>query len=214
MGKTIRDLTEKEGHTISDIFDSKNEFLKADKCEADVLIEFSLPSLATAHISQALALKTPIVVGTTGWNAEKETVFKEVLDAKGALFHASNFSIGVNLFFELNKQLAKWVKPEGYALQLHEIHHTEKLDAPSGTAITTLEKIHESFPEAQCEITHERLPNVPGTHVVKWENQIDEITLEHKAKNRSGFALGAIRAAEFLVNKTGVFSMEDLLNSK
>ena len=211
MGKTIEALAVQAGHEVVEKYNSQNPFLEANQCNADVLIEFTLPKFAVSHIEKALELNVPIVVGTTGWNDQEASVKKQVEESNGSLFYASNFSIGVHLFFEINKQLSAWMKREDYRLGVHEIHHTEKLDAPSGTALTLLNKIQETNAGAACEITHDRIENVPGTHIVRWENEIDEITLEHKAKNRNGFAMGSIRAAEFLHNKKGVFGMEDLL---
>lgn len=227
MGKTIERLAIERGHTISEKFSTKHPFLENKKVNADVAIEFTEPNLVVDHIKHSNNIGLPIVVGTTAWYDQFEFVKKHVEETNGSLFYATNFSLGVNLFFKANQFLAKLMNsyPE-YTCTIEEIHHTEKKDAPSGTAITTAEGIikehdkylnwsliHEGyFPDNSIKINALRLPNVPGTHHVSYENNIDKITLSHEAKSRDGFALGSIIAAEWLFSKKGVFNMQDLLN--
>ncbi len=227
MGKTIERLAIERGHTISHKFSTTNPFLSTNNVDADVAIEFTEPNLVVEHIQHCNKIGLPVVVGTTAWYDQFDEVKKHVEDHNGSLFYATNFSLGVNLFFKANQFLAKLMNfyPE-YTCSIEEIHHTEKKDAPSGTAITTAEGIineHDQY--TQWSLFHEgqktdksiqinalRLPNVPGTHHVSYQNNIDKITLSHEAKSRDGFAIGSIVAAEWLFSKKGVFNMQDLLN--
>lgn len=227
MGKTIERLSVERGHTISEKFSTSHPFLKSEAVNADVAIEFTEPNLVVEHIKHSVKIGLPIVVGTTAWYKDFDNVEQFVKQNKGSLFYATNFSLGVNLYFMANQYLAKLMGqyPE-YQCKIEEIHHTEKKDAPSGTAITTAEGIIQNhaeyqnwhlknegqLPENSIEIEALRLPNVPGTHHVFYENNIDKITLSHEAKSRDGFALGSIVAAEWLFSKKGVYNMKDLLN--
>ena len=223
MGKTIERLAIARGHEITEKFSKSNPFLESKSVNADVAIEFTEPSLVKSHIEHCCKLNLPVVVGTTAWYNDFEEIKKLVLTTNNSMFYATNFSLGVNLFFEANKYLAKLMSayPE-YTCNIEEIHHTEKKDAPSGTAITTAEGIIENHfqynnwnlsenIDKSIKIDALRLPNVPGTHHVKYESIIDKITLSHEAKSRDGFALGSIIAAEWLNSKKGVFTMKDLL---
>ena len=223
MGKTIERLAIARGHEITEKFSQSNPFLNATSVNADVAIEFTEPNLVKGHIVHCCNLDLPVVVGTTAWYADFETIKNTVISQNASLFYATNFSLGVNLYFEANKYLAKLMSnyPQ-YSCSIEEIHHTEKKDAPSGTAITTAEGIIENHAEynswelsnksdESIQINALRLPNVPGTHHVFYENEIDKITLSHEAKSRDGFALGSIVAAEWLLSKKGVFTMKDLL---
>lgn len=222
MGQTIEQIATKRGHNI---------VLKVDKddkgydiTKADVAIDFSIPTVAFNNISNCINNKIPVISGTTGWLEDYDNAVALCKENKGAFIYASNYSLGVNIFFELNKTLAKMMSNlKQYNVSMEEIHHTKKLDAPSGTAISLANDIisnHEGFnnwkldehDEAIIPITAKRIKDVPGTHTVTYESEVDTVTIEHVAHNRQGFALGAVIAAEWLVGKTGVFSMNDVLN--
>tara|TARA_R110002049_G_scaffold308852_1_gene514497 strand:+ start:751 stop:1467 length:717 start_codon:yes stop_codon:yes gene_type:complete len=226
MGKTIERLAINRGHEIILKIDAENatSITSEDLKKADVMIEFSRPELAVKHITNCFETGVPIVVGTTGWYDSYQEIKNKCETNKGAFLSATNFSVGVNLFFELNKRLAKLMQPHSsYQVMVEEIHHTQKLDAPSGTAITIAEGIIENYPnksnwiidqspkENEVEIIAKRLPEVPGTHEVTYASAIDDISIKHTAHNRDGFALGAIIAAEFIKDKHGIFTMEDVL---
>lgn len=233
MGQIIEKLAIQRGHEIVAKYDSQNPYSTDTHIKADVAIEFSSPELAVGHINSCFLNQIPVVVGTTGWYNEFNQIKQNCAQHKGALFTATNFSLGVNLFFEMSKHLTKIMNGHDYKCNIHEIHHTEKKDAPSGTAITLAENViqassllnkwelveseptiinSDSQKESTLPIYAERLPNVPGTHILSFESAVDSIKLEHEAKNREGFANGAIIAAEWLIGKTGVFGMSDLLN--
>ncbi|NJW51599.1 4-hydroxy-tetrahydrodipicolinate reductase [Salinimicrobium oceani] len=220
MGKTIERLAQNRGHEI--IFRINEDIEKFDLQQVDVAIDFSIPAAAFKNITSCFEQQVPVVSGTTGW-LEKYSEAVELCRSKNAAFiYASNFSLGVNLFFELNKKLAQMMSnfPE-YDVALEEIHHTQKLDAPSGTAISLAEQIIENsaktgwnLGEASKEeipVTAKRIENVPGTHCVSYNSDVDTIKIEHIAHSRDGFALGAIIAAEWLQHKKGVFTMKDVL---
>lgn len=223
MGKTIERLAIARGHEITERFSQSNPFLDAKSVNADIAIEFTEPNLVKSHIEHCCKLNLPVVVGTTAWYAKFEEIKQTVLNHNASLFYATNFSLGVNLYFEANKYLAKLMSNyHQYSCSIEEIHHTEKKDAPSGTAITAAEGIidnHDGYnswnlsplSDQNIQINALRLPNVPGTHHIFYESDIDKITLSHEAKSRDGFALGSIVAAEWLLSKKGVFTMKDLL---
>ncbi|WP_025741442.1 4-hydroxy-tetrahydrodipicolinate reductase [Aquimarina pacifica] len=222
MGKTIEKIATERGHTI---------VLKVDKNDttydvsvADVAIDFSIPSAAVNNITNCFNAGTPIVSGTTGWLDSYDHIITLCKEKKGGFIYASNYSLGVNLFFELNRKLAKMMNPlEGYDITMEEIHHTEKLDAPSGTAITLAEGVIENtkneawvldtniVAQNTIPITAKRIEKVPGTHTVTYASEVDSIEIKHTAHNRNGFALGAVVAAEWINGKTGIFSMKDVL---
>lgn len=221
MGKTIAQLATDRGHEIVKTIDAADD--SYDFNGAEVAIDFSIPSAAVANITACFEANIPVVSGTTGWLDKYDEMVSLCEQNKGAFIYASNFSVGVNIFFELNKQLAKMMQRlKDYDVAMTEVHHIHKLDAPSGTAITLAEGILEHSEkndwildeqeENKITIKAEREGEVPGTHTIKYESQVDEITIEHKAHNRNGFALGAIIAAEWLKDKTGVYSMKDVLN--
>ena len=227
MGKAIEEIALSRGHEITHRISSSNPIHTIDLSNADVAIEFTRPELAVNHIHHCVTKKIPIVVGTTAWSDELTKVSDFVRSNNGALLHASNFSVGVNIFFEINKVLAKLMlsQPE-YHIEAEEIHHVQKLDAPSGTAVSLLNDIlannkkYESwqlvsdFKEAESNkipIIAKREPNVPGTHEISYSSEIDTLTISHVAHNRKGFALGAVLAAEFLKGKSGVYTMSDVL---
>lgn len=221
MGKEIEKIALQRGHEIVIKSTGKETYNITD---ADVAIDFSIPSSAVENISNCINNSIPVVSGTTGWLENYNNIVELCNEKKGAFIYASNFSLGVNIFFELNKQLAKMMNSlQDYNLSIEEIHHTKKLDAPSGTAITLAEGIIESSNKTNWEldgkaseenipIIAKRIPDVPGTHIINYESSIDSINIKHTAHNRQGFALGAVIAAEWLQNKTGFFSMKDVLN--
>jgi 4-hydroxy-tetrahydrodipicolinate reductase len=226
MGKSIEKIAVERGHEISLKIGSNNTHeLKPEAIrQADAAIEFTQPEMASKHIKMCLNSQVPIVIGTTGWYEHYNELKQLCNEQKGSMLAATNFSVGVNLFFELNRQLAKLMSPmSDYKASIEEIHHTEKLDSPSGTAITLAEGLIEEHPrynkwenesspeESVLEIHSKREPGVPGTHIISYESDIDRISIEHLAKNRKGFALGAVLAAEFIAGKQGVFSMKDVL---
>lgn len=227
MGEIIEQLAIDRGHTISAKISSKNrdelDHLKAD--EIDVAIEFSQPEAAFDNISYCLKNNIPVLSGTTGWLDRLKDVEKLCEESSGTFFYASNFSIGVNLFFKLNEQLAQMMdKFETYEVEIDETHHIHKKDAPSGTAITlaegvinNLERIKEwQLDKTQpgvLKITAYREGEVPGTHSVKFRSAIDDIEIKHTAHSRAGFAKGAVMVAEWLKDKKGVLSMDDFLNT-
>ncbi len=225
MGKEIEKIALKRGHTIVLKIDKDNagSITNKDLQEADVAIEFSTPHTVLSNIRKCFDAGLPIVVGTTGWYDNFEEVRTECTSRNGSLFYATNFSLGVNLFFKVNKYLAELMNkyPE-YNVCMEEIHHIHKLDKPSGTAITLAEQIIERIDrkqtwsiddksESSLFIEDKREGEVPGTHIIKYTSDIDDIEIMHKAHNRQGFALGSVIAAEFLKDKKGVFTMSDII---
>jgi 4-hydroxy-tetrahydrodipicolinate reductase len=221
MGKEIEKIAISRGHEIVIRKDVDDEI---EITLADVAIDFSVPNSAFNNISNCINNNVPVISGTTGWLDNYKNAVALCEEKKGAFMYASNYSLGVNIFFELNKQLAKMMKAiEGYTISMEEIHHTLKLDAPSGTAITLAEGIIDNSSKTNWElgektskenisIVAKRIPDVPGTHTVWYESEVDTIEIKHTAHSRKGFALGAVIAAEWIVDKTGVFSMKDVLN--
>ncbi len=222
MGKIIEKLALEKGHSV--VYKSTSNSSEGNFEDAEVAIEFSSPEAAHKNISNALKNGIPIVCGTTGWLDRYEEMVKLCEESNGSFIYASNFSVGVNLFFEINdyaaKLMAQW---QEYEVSVEEIHHTEKKDAPSGTAITIAEGILkysekenwtlDSDKENQLKITAIREDDVKGTHIVQYKSSIDTISLKHEAHSREGFAKGAILAAEWLKDKKGVFTMKDVLSS-
>ncbi len=226
MGKEIEKIALSRGHEIvlKVNIDNATDLTIDNLKKADVAIEFSTPETAYSNIQKCFESNVPVVVGTTGW-LHKMNEVKDAAENKGkGFFYASNFSIGVNVFFEINKKLAQLMAPySDYTIEMEEIHHTQKLDAPSGTAITLAEGILEnvnsktkwvnntsSIPN-ELEIISKRIGNIPGTHTVVYNSSVDEIFIRHTAHNREGFALGAVVAAEFMKGKNGFFGMKDML---
>ena len=224
MGKEIEQIALQRGH---EIVLKINEGEQYDISIADIAIDFSVPNAALSNIVSCFKNNVPVISGTTGWLDDFDKAIDVCKENNGSFIYASNFSIGVNIFFELNKQLAKMMNSQKeYSINVEEIHHTKKLDTPSGTAITLAEGIinHTSkrdwqLKERQTQINAEtilieakRVPDVPGTHIISYESQIDSIEIKHTAHNRKGFALGAIIAAEWLNNKIGIYTMKDVLN--
>ena len=222
MGKEIEKIAISRGH---EIVIKKDQGDTVDIKLADVAIDFSVPSAAFDNISLCLNNGVPVVSGTTGWLEKYDEAVQLCNQNKGGFIYASNFSLGVNIFFEINKQLAKMMdQVSDYTTTIEEIHHTKKLDAPSGTAITLAEGIIENSKKSAWEldgdvnnekiipITAKRIPDVPGTHTISYNSEVDCIEIKHTAHSRKGFALGAVIAAEWIIGKSGVFSMRDVLN--
>ena len=210
MGKRISELATEKGHTIVATSSSEKPANTLDLSSADVAIDFSTPSAAFENISHALNSGIPVISGTTAWLSKLEDVKDLCLQKEGAFLYASNFSLGVNLFFELNKKLAQLMKNHDYESKIHEVHHTRKLDSPSGTAIT-LGKQMQEITNSKSVINADRIDDVAGTHIISYTSVVDEIEIKHTAKNRDGFAKGAIIAADWIIGKKGVFSMKDVL---
>jgi 4-hydroxy-tetrahydrodipicolinate reductase len=225
MGKEIESIALQRGHMIVLKVDENNatSFTIDDLKKADVTIEFSTPHTVTSNIKKCFDAQVPIVVGTTGWYDEFEMIQELCLQKNGALFHATNFSLGVNLFFKVNSYLAELMnKYDSYNVEMEEIHHIHKLDKPSGTAISLanqiLEKIDRKTKWSLTDKNPETLfikdvrdGEVPGTHIIKYTSAVDDIEIMHKAHNRKGFALGAVIAAEYIKGKKGIFTMNDLI---
>lgn len=226
MGQMIEQIAAERGHeTVLKInIDNTEDFNQANIANADVAIEFTSPDSAYENVKKCIDFGIPVVSGSTGWNNKLPFLKQYCLDKNGSFLHTSNFSIGVNIFFQVNTLLAKLMAPhKGYDVTLKEIHHTQKKDAPSGTAVTLAEQVLEnlhrktkwtnaapSSPE-ELEIISERIDPAPGTHFVKYTSDIDDIEIIHTAHNRKGFALGAVLAAEYIHDKKGIFSMKEVL---
>lgn len=226
MGKTIEAIALQRNHIIALIIDAenRNSFTKENLQLCDVAIEFTGPDSAKENIMTCLEARLPVVSGSTGWLHELALVENTCRENNGSFLYASNFSVGVNIFFEINKKLATLMKGQPlYDSSIEEIHHTEKKDAPSGTAITLAQQIIQEMPgktnwvnhptndPKELTITSKRIDTAPGTHHVKYSSAIDDIEIIHTAHNRQGFALGAVLAAEYIHDKKGIFSMKDIL---
>ena len=221
MGKAIEKIAVERGHEIVIKVDVDTQ--EYDISKADIAIDFSIPSSAFENITNCFKHNVPVVSGTTGWLEKYNDAIAICNENKGGFISATNFSLGVNIFFELNEQLAKMMANlNEYSISMEEIHHTKKLDAPSGTAITLAEGVIKNTEKTnwaldvtndpnEIPIVAKRISDVPGTHSVSYASAIDDIEIKHTAHNRQGFALGAVVAAEWLVDKTGIFSMKDVL---
>ena len=210
MGKQIIRLAEERGHTISSISCSNKPAHKLTLKNTDIAIDFSTPNTAFYNISHALNKGIPIVSGTTGWLNQLPEAKELCKKKQGCFLYSSNFSLGMNIFFKLNQELAKLTKSKNYKSKIHEIHHTEKLDIPSGTAKTLAQEMN-MIVKSLPPITSERKEGIIGEHSVTYYSSIDHIELKHTAKNREGFAIGAIIAGEWILGKTGYFTMQDVL---
>ena len=225
MGKTIEEIALAKGHKISVIIDNDNDWkLKKDQLNnVDIAIDFSTPETVVANINHCFEHKIPIIVGTTGWYLHIPELKERCEQGNHALLWASNFSIGVNMFFKVNQLLAKLMNDyDNYQVEMEEVHHTGKLDAPSGTAISLAQdiiqqldrkhnwKLGEEKISSQLAVQSKRIDPVPGTHRITYESEIDSIEIVHTAKNRKGFAIGAITAAEWLIHKTGFYEFKQL----
>lgn len=224
MGKVIEKIAIERGNTISAKINSKNSIEEINSNNTDVAIEFTSPETAFTNIEYCIKNNVPVVSGSTGWLDNFSIIETLTQDNKGAFFYTSNFSIGVNIFFKLNEFLAKMMNNHpNYNVDMEEIHHTQKLDSPSGTGITLAEEIiknidsknnwidAKSEDNSSLEITSKRIDKVPGTHTINYNSSVDSIEIKHTAHSRDGFALGAVLAAEWLQNKEGVFGMNDMI---
>src|SRR5690554_4622153 len=221
MGKEIEKIALERGHEIILKKTEDNDFEGLEN--ADVAIDFSIPTAAVINITTCINKQIPIVSGTTGWLEQYDAMALLCKEKNSAFLYSSNFSVGVNLFFELNSYLARMMsKIKDYKISMQEIHHTQKLDAPSGTAISLANGIIaetdytawtlEEASNEQIPIDVKRIDQVPGTHSIYYRSEVDEIEIKHTAFSRQGFALGAVVAAEWIVDKKGVFNMKDVLN--
>jgi len=227
MGKEIEQVLRSRGHDISLIVDLNNraELNQNAASNADLAIEFTSPESVLDNIYSCFDLGLPVVTGSTGWHDKLGEVTKKCIEKDQSLFHASNFSIGVNLFFELNEKLTKLMNPfPEYDVKMKEVHHTQKLDEPSGTAVSLAEQIIRNLERKNTWTLGEgdagsvgiealREGNIKGIHSVRFESDIDFIEIKHEAKTRKGFAMGSVLAAEFLHGKKGVYTMKDLLKN-
>lgn len=226
MGREIEKIALQRGHSICGKFTTTNPATKENLAECDVVIEFTVPHAAAKNIELCLESGKPVCVGTTGWYDDLPALTEECENQNGAMLTATNFSLGVNITFFMNKILAKIMNnfPE-YSTKITEIHHTKKLDAPSGTAISLAEGIikhHNNYTDWKLKenaelpstlpITALREGLVPGTHLVEYSSSIDTLTLKHEAHTREGFALGAVLSAEWIIERKGVYTIEDMLN--
>ncbi|WP_442588850.1 4-hydroxy-tetrahydrodipicolinate reductase [Pedobacter sp. AW31-3R] len=236
MGQIIERFAMERGHEIvlKISADNLDELTTANLKKADVAIDFSAPDAAIKNIHACFDANVPLVVGTTGWYGQLQEIKNECISSNNSLLYGSNFSIGVNLFFHINEVLAKLMNNyPAYDVQVEEIHHTQKLDSPSGTAMTLAEGIidqldrksewvnevegiepTEVLKKDQVLISSDRIENVPGTHTVVYSSEVDEIELKHTAHNRAGFALGAVVAAEWLEHRQGFYNIADIFNFK
>lgn len=234
MGQIIERFAVERGHEIvlKISIDNLTDFTTENLEKADVAIDFSAPDAAVDNIYKCFEAKLPVVVGTTGWYGKLQEIKNDCLSSNNTLIYGSNFSIGVNLFFHLNKVLAKLMNNyPAYEVQVEEIHHTQKLDAPSGTAMTIAEDIidmldrkdewvnevvgtpiPDSIKTEQLLIESHRIDSIPGTHTVVYSSEVDDIEIKHTAHSRAGFALGAVIAAEWLQNKQGFYNIADIFN--
>ncbi|MBN1768837.1 MAG: 4-hydroxy-tetrahydrodipicolinate reductase [Prolixibacteraceae bacterium] len=226
MGHEIEKIAIDRGHKVGLIIDIDNpQDLNAENLKnTDVVIEFTVPQAAISNYKTCFDAGVPVVSGTTGWLDKWDEVTAYCREKDSAFFYASNFSLGVNLFFDLNKKLARMMKPfDQYKVEMTEVHHTKKLDAPSGTAISLAEDIIEAYQlekwvnekteqKNELGIVSEREGDVPGIHTIKYDSDVDYIEITHSAKSRKGFALGAVIAAEYTAKNKGILSMKEMLN--
>jgi 4-hydroxy-tetrahydrodipicolinate reductase len=227
MGKEVEKIALERNHHIIAIVDNESDWapILNNPPNADVVIDFSMPSTVVNNIKKCFKLKIPIVTGTTGWYNQLEDIKNICLTTNQTLFYSSNFSIGVNIFFEINKRLAQLMNSyKQYEVSIEETHHLQKLDSPSGTAIALADEIIKNIDRKKTWINNDenidssikvksiRAENITGIHSVLYESSIDTIEIKHTAKNRKGLAIGAVNAAEWLIGKKGVFEMKDLLN--
>ncbi len=226
MGKEIENIAKSRGHEIELIIDidNRHELTIKNLQKCDAAIEFTIPGTAVENYFICFEAGIPVVSGTTGWLSQREEVHRKCTELNGTFFYGSNFSVGVNLFFELNKKLAQLMAPyPEYKPSLKEVHHAQKLDAPSGTALSLAHDLIKLLPSVEqwsanippkkneLHIVSEREGQVPGIHTIKYDSENDFIEITHSAKNRRGFASGAVLAAEFSLGKKGILTMQDML---
>ena len=223
MGKAVEKVALERGHEIAGRITSANRG-ELKSLKADAAIEFSHPEAAYENVRWCIENHIPVVCGTTGWLSQKQALEKLTLECNGTFFYASNFSVGVNIFFRLNESLANMIRSfNQYQVSIDEIHHTEKKDAPSGTAITLAQGIMKFLKDKKSWVNHEtekgeelpihsfRIDQVPGTHQVKYDSPVDSLEIRHVAHSREGFARGAVMVAEWLPGKKGILTMDDFL---
>lgn len=226
MGRAIEEAATQRGHEIVLCIGIENleDFTTENLKKADAAIEFTSPHSAAGNIKKCLDANLPVVCGSTGWLAQWNEIVSYCNEKNSTFLYASNFSVGVNLFFQLNSFLAQMMNlHDEYDVSIEEIHHTEKRDAPSGTAITLAEQVlqqisrkkqwvnHESNTKEDLVITSKRIDPAPGTHIIRYTSPVDDIEIMHTARNRKGFAAGAVLAAEFIAGKKGIYNMKDVL---
>ena len=226
MGREVEKIALEQGYQIRVTFDNENDWIEkfGQLKDWDVAIEFSMPATVAGNIQRCFEAKIPVVVGTTGWYDQFQNISDKCNGSDGTIFYATNFSIGVNIFSVINRRLASLlIDYPMYSPSMVEIHHTQKLDAPSGTAISLANDIFSENPRFtkftsadpgphEIPIQSIREGNIPGTHSITWKSDIDQITITHEAFNRRGLALGAIMAASWLLGRKGIFTMTDMLN--
>lgn len=224
MGKAIEQIAVKAGHTIALTVNNTDDLVQMNESNVDIAIEFTQPESAFENISYCISNNIPVISGTTGWLNKLPEIEELCKSTNGTFLYASNFSIGVNLFFELNKWLATKMAQLDFKPSMKEIHHTEKKDSPSGTAITLAEGIMASHPAInewtnaestdykKIGIVSERIPNVPGTHTVSYSSPLESIDITHTAHDRSVFAEGVVKVAAWIYQKKGVYTMSDFIN--
>ena len=224
MGKTIEKIALTRGHEVIHKIDTHDAIEVIEASDVDIAIEFTQPDAAFRNLSYCLQNRIPVISGTTGWLEKRERIEELCKENDGTFLYASNFSIGVNLFFELNEWLAAKMKKLSFSSSITEIHHTEKKDSPSGTAITLAEGImrnddsksdwinEESTDHQKLSIVSERKPNVPGTHTVSYSSELESIDIKHIAHDRSVFAQGVVDVAEWIYTRKGIFTMSDFIN--
>ncbi len=226
MGQLIDQLATESGHEIIEKIhiDNRNRLSELTNKQVDVAIDFSQPEAAVENIKWCIDQKIPVAVGTTGWLDQKDEVDQYCIQNRGTYLYASNYSIGVNIFFQLNEKLAQLMNGQGYEIATKEVHHTQKLDSPSGTSITIAEGIiqnndekeqwvnEESSAKKDLTIISERVDPTPGTHIVRYDSAVDSIEIKHTAHSREGFAKGAIAVAQWLKDQKGVKEMTDFIN--
>lgn len=224
MGRLIENIARQRGHEITVVIDKDNleDFDSKEFSDSDIAIEFTTPATAVDNLRRCIDAKVPVVSGTTGWQAREPEVKEACETNGGTILWSSNFSLGVNLFFAINRRVAALMGGiEEYTPYMTEIHHIHKLDHPSGTAVTLAEEIVEETPrldgwsehpeKGKLVVNHVREGEVPGTHIVRWDSAVDSITLEHSAKSREGFALGAVLAAEWVSGRHGWLTMAEFM---
>lgn len=228
MGRAVEQLALERGHQVGLVIDvaNRNDLNASNLSNIDVALEFSTPSTARQNVEACLNCSVPVVCGTTGWNNELQNVIDQVVGGKGTFFYATNFNIAMNIFFKANQLIAKYLKSiPGYQVSIKEIHHDQKKDAPSGTAITLAQVVTAQMPRLQgWTLLPERAENkipieavrtgqVPGIHTVTFDSDLDTIVLTHQAKGRRALAMGAVAAAEFIAGKKGYFTMDQLIGA-
>tara|TARA_B100001142_G_C14346333_1_gene660141 strand:- start:2271 stop:2936 length:666 start_codon:yes stop_codon:yes gene_type:complete len=210
MGKRIAELAIENGDKVVAISDSNRPAISLNLKNSDVAIDFSTPDTAFENISHSIINGIPTISGTTGWLNRIDNINELCIEKKGAFLYSSNFSLGMNIFYELNKKLAELMRNHDYKNHIYEVHHNEKKDTPSGTAIKIADDIKDIL-NSKPDIISKRIDDVTGTHQIIYSSKVDNIEIKHTAKNRDGFAIGALLAAKWLIGKRGIFSINDII---